>query len=256
LVPDRVVARDPGAVREHVADRDRGVQLVVVELDGRHELPHRLVPVQLALLDEQAGGDGGEELRVGGDGNRRPWRERQLLPVVPEAVAAGEDELVLHHDADPDPGHVPVLHDLLHVGVEVLELLREGRVRRTPGGRGAAGEGEDGEQAGGAGGDRESVSHDALLSTGGDVRRYAEGAGCVKNETAARAILGVVAEPSPPPAYWLTRFMMLRLLGLAYACAFLVAAFQIRPLVGAHGLTPAAPLFNELAQRVGGRWPA
>ena len=88
------------------------------------------------------------------------------------------------------------------------------------------------------------------------MRRYAEGAGCVKNETAARAILGVVAEPSPPPAYWLTRFMMLRLLGLAYACAFLVAAFQIRPLVGAHGLTPAAPLFNELAQRVGGRWPA
>ena len=41
-------------------------------------------------------------------------------------------------------------------------------------------------------------------------------------------------------SYWLTRFVILRLLGLVYAVAFLVAAQQLVPLVGEHGLTPAS----------------
>src|SRR4029077_10866255 len=40
-------------------------------------------------------------------------------------------------------------------------------------------------------------------------------------------------------SYWLTRFVILRLLGVVYAVAFLVAAQQLVPLVGEHGLTPA-----------------
>jgi hypothetical protein len=40
------------------------------------------------------------------------------------------------------------------------------------------------------------------------------------------------------PGYWLTRFMILRLLGLVYAIAFLVAVNQVLPLIGSHGLTP------------------
>ena len=40
-------------------------------------------------------------------------------------------------------------------------------------------------------------------------------------------------------SYWLTRFVILRLLGFVYAVAFLVAAQQLVPLVGEHGLTPA-----------------
>src|SRR5438309_1375102 len=40
------------------------------------------------------------------------------------------------------------------------------------------------------------------------------------------------------PTYWLTRFVILRLLGLIYAIAFLVAINQIVPLIGSHGLTP------------------
>ena len=40
------------------------------------------------------------------------------------------------------------------------------------------------------------------------------------------------------PGYWLTRFMILRLLGLVYAIAFLVAINQVLPLIGSHGLTP------------------
>ena len=40
------------------------------------------------------------------------------------------------------------------------------------------------------------------------------------------------------PTYWLTRFLILRLLGIVYAVAFLVAINQILPLIGSDGLTP------------------
>lgn len=43
----------------------------------------------------------------------------------------------------------------------------------------------------------------------------------------------------PASTYQLTRFVLLRLLGLVYFTAFLVAANQMIPLVGHHGLTPA-----------------
>jgi hypothetical protein len=41
-----------------------------------------------------------------------------------------------------------------------------------------------------------------------------------------------------PNTYWLTRFVILRWLGLVYAVAFLAAALQIIPLIGSHGLLP------------------
>ena len=44
-----------------------------------------------------------------------------------------------------------------------------------------------------------------------------------------------------PPTYWLTRFVLLRALGAAYAIAFLVAINQIIPLIGTHGLLPVKP---------------
>ncbi len=54
-------------------------------------------------------------------------------------------------------------------------------------------------------------------------------------------------QPSPPTTYWLTRFVLLRLLGAVYAIAFLVAAKQIIPLIGAEGLTPLAPIADQIA---------
>jgi hypothetical protein len=48
-------------------------------------------------------------------------------------------------------------------------------------------------------------------------------------------------------SYWLTRFVILRLLGCVYAVAFLVAAKQILPLIGSHGLLPLN-LFLERVQ--------
>jgi Lipase maturation factor len=56
------------------------------------------------------------------------------------------------------------------------------------------------------------------------------------------------------PTYWLTRFALLRLLGLVYAFAFLAAARQLVPLVGHAGLTPADTFLAAVAKASGSRW--
>src|SRR3954447_26802505 len=53
--------------------------------------------------------------------------------------------------------------------------------------------------------------------------------------------------------YWLTRFVILRLLGFVYAVAFFVATQQLVPLIGAHGLTPAAPFLASVETELGSR---
>jgi len=54
-------------------------------------------------------------------------------------------------------------------------------------------------------------------------------------------------------SYWLTRFVILRLLGFVYAIAFLIAAQQLVPLVGEHGLTPANHFFERIQAHFGSR---
>ncbi len=53
------------------------------------------------------------------------------------------------------------------------------------------------------------------------------------------------------PTYWLTRFMILRLLGLVYVIAFLVAINQIIPLIGSHGLTPLGIYLKNVSYALG-----
>ena len=53
------------------------------------------------------------------------------------------------------------------------------------------------------------------------------------------------------PTYWLTRFMILRLLGLVYAVAFLVAINQIIPLIGSHGLLPLVFYLKHVSAALG-----
>jgi hypothetical protein len=65
-----------------------------------------------------------------------------------------------------------------------------------------------------------------------------------------------MTEPASAPAqraesYWLTRFVMLRLLGAVYAVAFLVAARQILPLIGSDGLTPLNLYLAEVRAGLG-----
>ena len=52
-------------------------------------------------------------------------------------------------------------------------------------------------------------------------------------------------------SYWLTRFIILRLLGFVYAIAFLVAANQLVPLIGHHGLTPATHFLAAVQAQLG-----
>jgi hypothetical protein len=53
------------------------------------------------------------------------------------------------------------------------------------------------------------------------------------------------------PTYWLTRYILLRLLGVIYAVAFLVAMNQVIPLIGADGLLPAGIFLRRVGESLG-----
>jgi hypothetical protein len=53
------------------------------------------------------------------------------------------------------------------------------------------------------------------------------------------------------PTYWLTRYVILRLLGLNYAIAFLVAIHQILPLIGSKGLLPVGMYLKRVSSALG-----
>ena len=55
------------------------------------------------------------------------------------------------------------------------------------------------------------------------------------------------------PTYWLTRFVILRLLGAIYAVAFLVAINQIIPLIGKDGLLPLDIFIQRVSEVLGSR---
>jgi len=61
----------------------------------------------------------------------------------------------------------------------------------------------------------------------------------------------VILEQDKPPTYWLTRFMILRLLGLVYAVAFLVAINQLVPLIGSNGLLPVGNYLHLVSHSLG-----
>jgi hypothetical protein len=57
--------------------------------------------------------------------------------------------------------------------------------------------------------------------------------------------------PGARPTYWLTRFVILRLLGAIYAVAFLVAINQIIPLIGKDGLLPLDIFIQRVSVALG-----
>lgn len=61
-------------------------------------------------------------------------------------------------------------------------------------------------------------------------------------------------EKNLKPTYWLTRFMILRLLGIVYAVAFLVAINEIVPLIGSDGLLPLDLYLNQVSEALGSTW--
>ncbi len=61
----------------------------------------------------------------------------------------------------------------------------------------------------------------------------------------------ILGSPGNQPTYWLTRFMLLRLLGLVYAVAFLVAINQVVPLIGSNGLLPVGNYLTQVGVALG-----
>jgi lipase maturation factor len=57
-----------------------------------------------------------------------------------------------------------------------------------------------------------------------------------------------------PHSYWLTRFVLLRFLGLVYFVAFLTLAHQIVPLIGSDGLLPVRLFFQRADAFFGSRF--
>ncbi|HLY39510.1 MAG TPA: lipase maturation factor family protein [Candidatus Binatia bacterium] len=57
----------------------------------------------------------------------------------------------------------------------------------------------------------------------------------------------------PSRSYWLTRFVLLRVLGLVYVAAFVSLARQVLPLIGHEGLLPADAFLARLAHHFGSR---
>src|SRR5690349_25132885 len=53
------------------------------------------------------------------------------------------------------------------------------------------------------------------------------------------------------PTYWLTRFVILRLLGIIYAVGFLVAINQVLPLIGSNGLLPVGNYLHLVSRALG-----
>jgi hypothetical protein len=67
-------------------------------------------------------------------------------------------------------------------------------------------------------------------------------------DTESKTVFGATGTP---PTYWLTRFVILRLLGAVYAIAFLVAINQVVPLIGANGLLPVAIYLKQVSAALG-----
>jgi hypothetical protein len=67
----------------------------------------------------------------------------------------------------------------------------------------------------------------------------------------ARESSELAPAPGSSPTYWLTRFVLLRLLGVLYAVAFLMAINQIIPLIGAKGLLPVGNYLQQVSQALG-----
>src|SRR5437016_5722198 len=99
-------------------------------------------------------------------------------------------------------------------------------------------------------GSASSHEGDAITSAppGGDGGRGGQA------DNAFRTSLGT--SKTKPPSYWLTRFVILRLIGLVYFVAFLVAAQQIIPLIGQNGLLPVASFLHRVEWHFGSRLAA
>jgi hypothetical protein len=107
VVPDHVVARQARAVRHQVARRDTLAGERVVELEGWQVMAHGSIPIQLALVGQDAERQGRESLGARGEREERLRRDGQVALDVARAEPLQEDHLTILDDADGQAGHLP-----------------------------------------------------------------------------------------------------------------------------------------------------
>jgi hypothetical protein len=118
-------------VGQQVADRELARHVRVVEPEVRQVVDDLVIPVDLALVDEQREGRRRERLRVRRDAKEGIGVDLAGLAQFAHAVAAGKDDLAVLDDAHRHAGHVVGCHRAGHERVEIDRLERiAGRRRR------------------------------------------------------------------------------------------------------------------------------
>jgi hypothetical protein len=123
VIPHHVVAGQAGAMCHHVAWGDRLSRDRVAHPEAGQIGSYRLVPLQLAFLDQRPHHERGKRLRARRDGEERPGRDRQILLDVAMSKSLGVDHLALLDDGDRQAGDLEVLDRLLDDRVEAVERL-------------------------------------------------------------------------------------------------------------------------------------
>ena len=108
---------------EQVAEGHFLIDVGVVHLEGGKVLGNRIVPLDLALIDEQAQRRRRERLGDRADGEHRVCVHRHRLAELADAVALGDDYLVVLDHGQRQARNFPFLERLLNVGMKFLERL-------------------------------------------------------------------------------------------------------------------------------------
>ncbi len=130
FVPQQIGIRHTGPMRQQVADPHLAGHVRVVEGEPRQVLGDRVVPPELALVDEHAERRRGHRLGRRADGEQRVLVDRLGRAEAAHAVALGEHDLAVLDHGDRQARRLPVTHRLRDVGVEAGERTSLGQRRR------------------------------------------------------------------------------------------------------------------------------
>src|SRR5437667_11366665 len=98
---------------QEVANGDFLADVGVCDLEARKMLDDRVIPGQLAFLDEQRDAGRSERLGTGSNPKYRPFIHLWLFAKRPHAIAAGEYDVAVLDDGDGHARNFPIGQGLL-----------------------------------------------------------------------------------------------------------------------------------------------
>ena len=110
-------------MREQVANRHVRREVRIGELEFGQMLDDRIVPFELAVINERGQAGGGERFGAGGDGEAGVGRDLAVRAELADAVAAGEDDFAVFDDGQGHAGGFPAVHGGSDVGIEPGEAV-------------------------------------------------------------------------------------------------------------------------------------